>query len=200
MTNIFLWRSRLCASWYNYENNQQDALYRSIYYSKSALHVSGNVFAPIVRSTWLYLQYLVVFHPSCSRLVSRRDTSRQQLGWTLPGTVNTVKCSWRWSQKHSPKHVGLTWSNKLIYIVHLVCYFHSCAIFSIHHTVFMKIKRKIWPLSTGSNSPYKVTVLCVLLTCLIYKICIHKSIYFWTKSYKLCMKHAVSSTVFKFNE
>jgi hypothetical protein len=30
---------------YNYENNQQDALYRLIYYSKSALHVSGDVFA-----------------------------------------------------------------------------------------------------------------------------------------------------------
>ena len=29
---------------YNYENNQQDALYRLIYYSKSALHVSGDVF------------------------------------------------------------------------------------------------------------------------------------------------------------
>jgi hypothetical protein len=30
---------------YNYENNQQDALYRLIYYSKSVLHVSGDVFA-----------------------------------------------------------------------------------------------------------------------------------------------------------
>jgi len=29
----------------NYENTQQDALYRLIYYSKSALHVSGDVFA-----------------------------------------------------------------------------------------------------------------------------------------------------------
>jgi hypothetical protein len=29
----------------NYENNQLDALYKLIYYSKSALHVSGNVFA-----------------------------------------------------------------------------------------------------------------------------------------------------------
>jgi len=29
----------------NYENNQQDALYRLIYYSKSALDVSGDVFA-----------------------------------------------------------------------------------------------------------------------------------------------------------
>jgi len=30
---------------FNYENNQQDALYRLIYYLKSALHVSGDVFA-----------------------------------------------------------------------------------------------------------------------------------------------------------
>jgi hypothetical protein len=35
---------QVCFS-YDYENNQQDALYRLIYYSKSALHVSGDVFA-----------------------------------------------------------------------------------------------------------------------------------------------------------
>jgi len=29
----------------NYENNQQDALYRFIYYSKLAVHVLGDVFA-----------------------------------------------------------------------------------------------------------------------------------------------------------
>jgi hypothetical protein len=29
---------------------------------------------------------------------SRRDTSQQQLGWTLPDTVNTVKCSWWWAK------------------------------------------------------------------------------------------------------
>jgi hypothetical protein len=52
-----------------YENNQQDALYRLIYYSKSAVHVSGDVFAH-------HLEHLVVFtvsgsvHPSCCRLVS----------------------------------------------------------------------------------------------------------------------------------
>jgi hypothetical protein len=38
------WRSWIHASWHNYENNQQDALFRLIYYSKSALHVSGDVF------------------------------------------------------------------------------------------------------------------------------------------------------------
>jgi hypothetical protein len=53
---------------YYYENNEQDALYRLIYYSKSALHVSGDVFAH-------QQEHLTVFtvsgsvHPSCCRLV-----------------------------------------------------------------------------------------------------------------------------------
>jgi len=56
-----------------YENNQQDALHRLIYYSnysKSALHVSGDVFAR-------HQEHLTVFtvsgsvHPGCCRLVSR---------------------------------------------------------------------------------------------------------------------------------
>jgi hypothetical protein len=53
----------------NHENNQQDALYRSIYYSKSALHVSGDASAH-------HQERLTVFtvsnsvHPSCCRLVS----------------------------------------------------------------------------------------------------------------------------------
>jgi hypothetical protein len=52
---------------YHYEYNQQDALYGLIYYSKSALHVSGNVFAN-------HQEHLTVFtvfgsaHPSCCRL------------------------------------------------------------------------------------------------------------------------------------
>ena len=51
---------------YNYENNKQDALYKLIYYSKSALHVSGDVFAH-------QQEHLSVFtvsgsvHPSCCR-------------------------------------------------------------------------------------------------------------------------------------
>jgi len=38
------WSSWIRASWYNYENNQQGTLYRLTYYSKSALHVLGDVF------------------------------------------------------------------------------------------------------------------------------------------------------------
>jgi hypothetical protein len=63
------WRSWIRASWHNYENKQQDALYRLIYYSKSALHVSGDVFVH-------HQEQLTVFtvsgsiHPSCCWLVS----------------------------------------------------------------------------------------------------------------------------------
>jgi len=68
------------------ENNQQDALYRLIYYSKSALRVSGYVFAH-------HQEHLTVFtvsgsvHPSCCRLVpaaaftqAAAGCCRQQLG------------------------------------------------------------------------------------------------------------------------
>jgi hypothetical protein len=50
-----------------YENNQQDDLYRLIYYSMSAVHVSGDVLAH-------HQEHLTVFtvsgsvHPSCCRL------------------------------------------------------------------------------------------------------------------------------------
>jgi hypothetical protein len=54
----------------NYENNQQNALYRLMYYFKSALHVSGDVFAH-------HQEHLTVctvsgsVHASFCRLVSR---------------------------------------------------------------------------------------------------------------------------------
>jgi len=43
--DILPWCSWIRASWYNYENNPQAALYRLIYYSNSALHVLLDVFA-----------------------------------------------------------------------------------------------------------------------------------------------------------
>jgi hypothetical protein len=104
LRSALVWCSWIRVSWYNYENNQQDAPYRLIYFSKSALHVSGDVFSH-------HQEHLSVFtvsgsvHRSCCWLVSRisiRDTSQQQLGWTLLDTVNTVKCSWWWA-KTSPE-------------------------------------------------------------------------------------------------
>jgi len=53
--------------YYYHKNNEQVALYRLIYYSKSALHVSGDVFAH-------HQEHLTVFtvsgnvHSSCCRL------------------------------------------------------------------------------------------------------------------------------------
>jgi hypothetical protein len=66
LQHSFTWRSWIRASWYNYENNQQDALYRLIYYSKPAVHVSGDVFVH-------HQEHLTVFtvsgsiYPSCCR-------------------------------------------------------------------------------------------------------------------------------------
>ena len=58
----------------DHENNQQDALYRFIYYSNSVLHVSDNVFPP--SSGTLDCIYSILW---CSlRLLPA--ASRQQLG------------------------------------------------------------------------------------------------------------------------
>ena len=71
---INIWCSWIRASWYNYKSSEQDALYRLIYYSKSALHVSGDAFAH-------HQEHMTVFivsgsvHPSCCRLVSRMSWS-----------------------------------------------------------------------------------------------------------------------------
>jgi len=65
--NFLCWHNIMETS--NYENNQKDALYKLIYYSKSAVHVLGDVFAH-------HQEHLTVFtvsgsvHPSCCRLVS----------------------------------------------------------------------------------------------------------------------------------
>jgi len=99
-----------------------------------------------VELTWnnklIYIVHLVGYFHSCVTMhgfmnVKFWNCCRQQLGWTLPDTVNRVKCSWWWA-KHRPKHVELTWNNKLIYIVHHVGYFHSCI--TIHGFINVKPK------------------------------------------------------------
>ena len=50
-------------------NNQQDALYRLIYYSKSAVHVSGDVFAHHQEHSTVFTASGSV-HPSCCRLAA----------------------------------------------------------------------------------------------------------------------------------
>ena len=111
------WRSRIRALWYNCESNQQYALYRLIYNSKSAVHVSGNVFA-------YHQEHLTVFtvsvHPSCCWLPAGSNLGEHYQILQIQSSAPDD------GRKHRPKHVKPTWNNKLIYIVFLVGYFHSC--------------------------------------------------------------------------
>ena len=118
------WRSRIRALWYNCESNQQYALYRLIYNSKSAVHVSGNVFA-------YHQEHLTVFtvsgsiHPICCRLVSWISwNSVLTHPWHQPAAtwVNATRyCKYShvllmMGEKNRPKLVELNRSNKLTYI------------------------------------------------------------------------------------
>jgi len=84
----------------------------------SWLYIFRAMFSRIIRSTWLYLQYVVVF-------------TQVAAGWQPAATwVNTTTYR-KYSQvllmmgENSPKNVEPTWKNKLIYIVHRVGYFLS---------------------------------------------------------------------------
>src|SRR5215475_10731266 len=102
----------------DYENNQQDTLYRLIFYSKSALHVSGDVFAH-------HQEHLTVFAVSCSVYPS---CCLLPAGSNLGGHYQILQIQSSApddGRKHRPKHAEPTWNKKLIYIVHLVGYFHS---------------------------------------------------------------------------
>jgi hypothetical protein len=100
----------------NYENNQQDALYWLIYYSKSALHVSGGVFAHNQEQLTVFAVSGVPMghQPAATWVNTTRYCKYSQV--LLPDD----------GRKHRLKHVEMTWNNKLIYIMHLVGYFHSC--------------------------------------------------------------------------
>jgi hypothetical protein len=85
-------------------------LYGLIYYSLSALHVSGDVFVRHQEHLTVYTTSGTIHQCRC-RLVSWmngtqfhlvHDTSRQRHWWILSYAVNTVKCSWLWA-KTSPE-------------------------------------------------------------------------------------------------
>jgi hypothetical protein len=84
------WRSWNRASWYNCVNNQQDALYRLMYYSTSGLHFSGDVFAH-------HQEHLTVFtvsssvHPWCFRLVSWMSWNAVPRHQPEASWVNTIR-------------------------------------------------------------------------------------------------------------
>jgi hypothetical protein len=110
------------------------------------------MFSPIIRSTWLYLQYLLVFtqvaagwcpewvETELCRLWDVYYTPYNLHSSVLTHSGHQPAATWvntniycKYSQvllmmgeKNCPKHVEPTWNNKLIHIMHLVGYFRSC--------------------------------------------------------------------------
>ena len=117
--------------------------------------------SPIIRSIWLYLQNLVVF---------TQVAAGCQPVTTWVNTTTYCKYSQvllMMGEKHRPEHVELTWNNKLIYILHLVGYFHSCItmqgfmnvrfIREINHNTYGIVRR---------NEDYYVTIHVQYMLCL----------------------------------
>jgi hypothetical protein len=65
LQRTYIWQAGANVS-EDYENNQQDAVYRLIYYSKSALHISSDVFAHH-QEHWIVFTVPGSVHPSCRR-------------------------------------------------------------------------------------------------------------------------------------
>jgi hypothetical protein len=123
---------------YKYENNQQDLLYRLIYYSKLALHVSGDVFA-------YHQEHLTVFtvsgagHPSCCRLAAGSSLVEQYQILQIQSSASDN------GRKHCLKPVEPNWNNKLIYTVNPIDYLHSCV--TMHG--FMNVKFRVYLLKVS---------------------------------------------------
>jgi len=113
------WMSWNCGRCFLSSSGALECSYR-IWYCSPKLLPAGvmdelklrTMFSSIIRSTWLYLQYLVVFaqvaagwclgwFETTQQFQLIQDASRQQFLWTLADTVNTAKCSWWW-KKTSP--------------------------------------------------------------------------------------------------
>jgi hypothetical protein len=103
----------------SYENIQQYPIYKLIYYSTSAVHVSGNIFTH-------HQEHLSVFtvsgsvHPSCCRLPAGNSLGEHYQILQIQSSALDD------GRKYHPKHVQPTWNNKLIYILDIVDYFRSC--------------------------------------------------------------------------
>ena len=90
------------------KNDQQDATILAYLFIPNQLYMFRAMFSPITRSTWLYLQLLILSTDVAAgwchvwdgthefHLV--HDTSRQQYRWKISEAVNTIKCSWWWTK------------------------------------------------------------------------------------------------------
>ena len=92
-------------------DGQQDTTILAYLFIPNQLYMFWAMPSPIIRSTWLYLQHLILStdiaagccHGCDGNLI--HDNSRQQYRWTTSEAVNTVKCSLWWA-KTSPEKCG----------------------------------------------------------------------------------------------
>ena len=89
-------------------DDQQDETTLAYLFIPNQLYMFLAMSSPIIRNTWLYLQFLIL---STDILVAGvmyemehliHDSSRQQYRWTISEAVNTFKSSWWWA-KTSPE-------------------------------------------------------------------------------------------------
>ena len=92
-------------------DDQQNATFLAYSFIPNQLYIFQAMSSLIIRSTWLYLQHLilstVIVAGWCHEWDGTEfhlihDTSKQQYRWTISDAVNTVKCSWWWA-KTSPE-------------------------------------------------------------------------------------------------
>ena len=71
-------------------DDQKDATVLAYLFIPDQLYMFRAMSSPIIRSTWLYLQLLIL----------NTDTAacRRQYRWTISEAVNTVECSWWWAK------------------------------------------------------------------------------------------------------
>ena len=82
-------------------DDQQDATILVYLFNPNQPYVFRAMSSPIIRSTWLYLQHLILSIDIAAAGVTDemeqfhliRDISRKQYRWTISDAVNTVKCS-----------------------------------------------------------------------------------------------------------
>jgi len=108
------------------------------------------MFSPIVRSTWLYLQYLVAFtqvaagyQPAATWVNATRYCKYSQVLLTMGENIARNK-------------VEPTWNNKLIYIVHFVGYFHSCI--TMHGFMNVNLRFVVPCIFSHSNNQLDATI------------------------------------------
>jgi len=118
MVNSTVWNGstvKTALPFYNFQNIISTPIkitnkmhYTGEFIIPSRLYMFRVMFSSIIRSTWLYLQYLVVFTQVAA------GWCPEWVGWTLPDTVNTVKCLW-WVSTHSGHQPAATWVNTTRY-------------------------------------------------------------------------------------